>query len=145
MRGQYTILSEILIFSVGLAIASYVSMSFSGVKEFIGSVSTDDKMENAAITILNSIGASIREKSYIVLEIPQAVSGKVYRIRVVDAGGGECALHDDCFLNLSTADASVAKQIFNISQSYSIKGDLYSSARFLTITSGNGEIVLGRV
>ncbi len=145
MKGQYRILSEVLIFAVGLAIASYVSLSFSDVRDFIGMASTRDKLENAANAIANSVIISTRENSFLVLEIPESVSGKGYSIRVLDAGGGECTKPEDCFLNMSTTDVSVSKQLFNISQNYNIKGDVYSTARFLTITSRGGEIILGRL
>jgi len=146
MLGQYRVLNEILIFAVGVAITSYVALSFSGVKDIIGLVSTTDKLDNTANNILNAIVRASEANSSLVIEIPETISEKAYMIRVLDGNGGACDKGDDCFLNLSTTDVSIAKQLFNISQNYNIKGDVHSTARFLTISSDKSteQIVLGR-
>ena len=144
MIGQYRILSEMLIFVVGMAITSYVALSFSGIREFIGTVSTEDKLESTAGNIINSILRVSKDNSFLVVEVPEKVSEKEYTIKVVDGNGAACDKGEDCFLNLSTTDVSVARQLFNISQNYNIKGDVHSTARFLSVSKSGEQIALGR-
>lgn len=143
MHGQYRILSEVLLFALGMAIASYVTLSFSSVRDFVGSESTRDKMESVATNIMNSVVKTTQANSVLIIEIPQRISEREYRIKV-SASDGECTIGKDCFLNLSADGISVSKQLFNISQNYNIKGDVRSTARFLSISSKPGEIVIGR-
>ncbi len=147
MLGQYRILGEILIFAAGLTITSYILLSFSDVRDFIGSASTGDKLENIASNIINGVVKASTENSFLVMEVPEKVSEKEYTIKIADGSGGECNKGDDCFLNMSAGDISIARQLFNISQNYNIKGDVQSTARFLTIFSDISEekIILGRV
>lgn len=145
MLGQYRILSEVLIFAVGMAIASYVTLSYSNVRDFIGTVSTEDKLQNIAYKIINALVKASSDNSYLVIEIPEKVSEKDYRIRAIKGDRSSCLKGQDCFLNLSTNDISISRQLFNISQNYIIKGDV-TMARFLTIRSDKGmeQIVIGR-
>lgn len=144
MLGQYRILSEVLIFALGVAITSYVALSFSSVRDFIGSTSTQDKMNAAANNIMNSIARVTTDDSTLVIEIPEKISGKEYTIRIIQAGGEECKQAKPCFLNLTAADASIRRELFNINRDYNIKGEVHSSARFLSISKSGNEIILGR-
>lgn len=148
MLGQYKILSEILIFAIGMAITSYVVLSFSGVRDFIGTVSAEDKLENVANTVINAAVKSAGSNSLLVVEIPETISGSAYTIKMLDRDGDICDKGEDCFVNLTTSvftGISVKRQLFNISQNYNIKGDVHSTARFLTVYSKADEITLGRI
>jgi len=148
MLGQYKILSEILIFAIGIAITSYVVLSFSGVRDFIGVVSAQDKLENVANMVINTVVKSAEDNSFLVMEIPETISGSAYFMKMVDRDGDVCDKGEECFVNLTTSvftGISVKKQLFNISQNYNIKGDVHSTARFLTIYSKEDEITLGRI
>jgi hypothetical protein len=144
MLGQYRILSEILLFAAGMAITSYVVISFSNVRDFIVSVSIEDKLENTANNIANAVLKASLEKSFLTVEIPEKASEEAYTVMVVDETRGSCDKGDDCFLNLNAGDISVSKRLFNISQDYDIKGDVHSTARFITIYSSDDSIILGR-
>ena len=145
MKGQYTIFSEVMLFAAGVAIASFVIISFSSVKETISKNSVNDQLASVSNLIVTSLVKVSQEKSVLRIKIPDAISGKGYRIKFVkDSQGNPCEKGKDCFLNLSINGDSYTKQAFNISQNYKIVGNIPSTAAYIEIVSVNDQIRIER-
>lgn len=140
MKGQYKIVSEIMLFAAGVAIASFVIISFSGVKDVITRNAMNDQLASVSDLIATAIIKASQSNSVVRIEVPATISGEAYRISVIDKNRntGVCTKGNDCFLNLSLGSGSEAKQVFNISQNYNIKGDVASTAAFIEIISMKG-------
>ncbi len=139
-KGQYRIVSEIMLFAAGVAIASFVIVSFSGAKDVIGKNAVSDQLVSVSDLIATSIIKASQGNSVVRIRVPATISGEAYRISVIDKeqNTGTCAKGNDCFLNLSLSSSSYARQVFNISQNYIIKGDVASTAAFIEIVAVKG-------
>ena len=109
MKGQYRIISEIILFGVGILITSYVIINFNNLQSAVKEITLDDQMNSVAdvvsaavIKVASADNASIR------LVIPDKISDSIYRIAIRDADGGK--------LVISKLDgtASVERKLFNI-------------------------------
>lgn len=113
-KGQYRIMSEILLFSIGIMITGYVIINFNNLQEATKKITLRDQMENVADVVSTAIvKASTTANTSVRLTIPDKISGSIYRISIKQAnaagvGGG--------ILNISTLDgsASVERQLFNM-------------------------------
>ncbi len=147
MKGQHIIINEILIFAIGLAITSFVVMNFNILQETLKEKALRSQLSSVANSIASAIalaGATNSTNTTLSLAIPEKVSEESYLISVQDAGGRECERSEDCRLNLKTSVTSFSMQIFNISQSYNIKGSIHSSAKYIQVKSDGKNIELLR-
>ncbi len=145
MLGQYHIASEILLFAAGLAIASFVAVTFDDLRDSIAETTTRDQMLTVSNLISASLIKGIAENTTIRILVPETISNEVYTISFERIVGGECII-GDCVLRLRTVDskATVTQQIFNISQSHIINGNVYSGARYIEISSAGNRITISR-
>ncbi|MBI2076700.1 MAG: hypothetical protein HYT72_05635 [Candidatus Aenigmarchaeota archaeon] len=144
MKGQYRLVSEVLLFAAGVAMASFVIVSFTSVKDAISKGSVSDQLVSVSNLITTSLVKVSQNNAVLRIKIPGAISGKGYRIRAVDGNGNPCEKGKDCFLNLSIDGESYARQVFNISQNYKITGDIPSTVTYIEIVSANDEIRIQR-
>ena len=140
-KGQYRIVSEILLFAAGLAIASFVAITFNDLRDSISEITKRDQMISISNLISASLIKSIAENTTTRLRIPDLISDEVYIISFESSAGGACTI-GNCLLRLRTvvSGITVTQQLFNISQSHIINGNVYSSARYIEIVS-NGTVI----
>ena len=145
MLGQYRIVSEILLFAVGLAIASFVAVTFDDLQVSLANTAARDQMASVSNLISTSVIKSMTENATIRLQIPERVSNEVYTISFERAAGGACSI-GNCVLRLRTLESGIAttQELFNISQSHIITGSVYSSARYVEIRSNRSTITIER-
>ncbi len=145
MLGQYRIASEILLFAAGLAIASFVAVTFDDLRDSIAETTTRDQMLTVSNLISASLIKSMAENTTIRLQVPETISNEVYTISFERIAGSSCVI-GDCVLRIRTVDsrATVTQQLFNISQSHIINGNVYSGARYIEISSAGNRITMSR-
>src|SRR3989344_6010510 len=146
MKGQYRIISEIILFGVGILITSYVIINFNNLQSAVKEITLDDQMNSVAdvvsaavIKVASADNASIR------LVIPDKISDSIYRIAIRDADGGK--------LVISKLDgtASVERKLFNINYDNTISSnnvinnsEVVSSAQFIEIVKNEKITILRR-
>ena len=135
MKGQYKIVSEILLFSIGIMITGYVIINFSNLQGSVRDVSLRDQLGNVADTVASAVvKAANTENSIVSLAIPDQISGTSYKISLKDAGGGKIMVRT---LNGSIV---IERQIFNINYDNTNinnnvinNSEVLSSAQFIQI------------
>ena len=138
MKGQIRIVSEVLLFMVGIAIASFVIYIFGNISSSVQTLSSEDQMKaignevaDAIIKTSKNINTTIRVK------IPIRLSGNSYNIWVLD------------HVVVSDGKTSVYAELFNITKSYDIivlSGKISSAAQFVEVQStDNKKIFVYRV
>lgn len=144
-KGQYRIISEILLFGVGILITSYVIINFDNLQSATKQLTLNDQMNNVADLVSTAIvKASIQDNATIRLTIPDKISDSIYRISIKDAEGGK--------LIVSKLDgtASVERQLFNINYNNTISSNIInnsevvSSAQFIEIVKNEKITILRR-
>ena len=145
MLGQYRIVSEIFIFGIGLVIASFVAVTFDDMRVSISESSARDQMVSVANVISSSLIKAMAGGTTIRLQVPETISGEVYIISFQSSNGDACII-SNCMLRLTTVERriTVTQQLFNISQSHIINGNVYSSARYIEISSSGNVITVER-
>jgi len=144
-KGQYRIISEILLFGVGILITSYVIVNFDNLQSATKQLTLNDQMNNVADLVSTAIvKASIQDNATIRLTIPDKISDSIYRISIKDAGGGKI------IISKLDGTASVERQLFNINYNNTINNgnvinnsEVASSAQFIEIVN-NGKITILR-
>jgi len=137
MKGQYRVVTEVLLFAIGVAITSYVVLSFSNVHDVTTDLSLRDNMNGVANLVANAmVKSSINENSTIRISIPDQISRYVY---IITVSGDEIIVS-----SIDKPDIFVTKQLFNMSQNYIISGETVSSAKFIEIRLVDNEIRLRR-
>ena len=108
-KGQYRIVSEIILFLMGILITSFVVINFGNVENSVRKISLRDQMESVSDTVATAIAkvANIGNAT-IRLSIPDKLSNSVYIIALRDADGGKLVIYT------LGGNASIERQIFNI-------------------------------
>ena len=135
MKGQYRVVSEILIFAIGVAITSFIVMSFQNISGSISSISIEDQLTSVSNLVRSGIIKGAGTDSIIRLRIPRDVSGMIYKISLED---------NNITISTIKEPVSVSKQIFNIGHPYIISGKVFSSAEYINIVSSGSEIRIER-
>jgi len=144
-KGQYRIVSEMFLFAVGLSIAIFVTITFNDLRDSISETATRDQLISISNLISASLIKSMTENTTIRLQIPDTISDEVYIISFETTAGDTCTI-GDCILRITTIDSKVTitQQLFNISQSHIINGNIYSSAKYIEIISHGNRITVDR-
>ena len=109
MKGQYRIISEIILFGVGILITSYVIVNFDSLQSATQEITLDDQMNNIADLVATAIvKVSTHDNATIRLTVPDKISDSIYRISIKDADGGKIVI------TKLGGTASVERHIFNI-------------------------------
>ena len=135
-KGQYRILNEVFVFALGIAILSFVIISFGSVQDNLNLVLLENNME--AISDVFSIGiikASMINSS-IRTDIPPEFLGHQY---IISIDGNIIKL-----TSMKNPSYIVSKELFNMNETHNIKGDIISSGEFFLISSVNNNIVIKR-
>ncbi len=137
-KGQYRIVSEILLFAIGLAVASFVIVVFGNLQDTVSLISAQDQMMSVSNAITASVIKSMDYNTTIRLRIPDTISGEPYVISFESVPGSPCT-PGNCVLRLRTVTSGITttQQLFNISQSHIITGNVYSTARYIEIISNS--------
>ncbi|HLD85686.1 MAG TPA: hypothetical protein VI968_03965 [archaeon] len=127
MKGQIRIISEVLLFMVGIAIASFVIYVFGNISSSVQVISTGDQMKAVGNEVADAIiKASKNANTTIRVEVPMRLSGSPYSIWVLD------------HVVVSDGKTTVYAELFNITKSYDIivlSGKISSAAQFVEIQS----------
>lgn len=126
MKGQYRIVMEVMLFAIGVGIASFVFVTFQDVQQSVADMSVEDQL-NAVLNKVSSgiLKVSLNENSVLLLEVPETISGEPYRI---EAEGG--------IITATTlkSGATVSKEIFNTEEGKIMQGSVTSATGKLKIT-----------
>lgn len=138
MKGQYKIVVEIMLFAIGLSITSYVILSFGNVQRSVENVTTIDNMDLVGDVIIDGIiKASQIGNSTVKLTIPEHISSSNYKVTIEN--------DEMTISSLQNPSIFVKRQIFNISQIYSISNrSIVSAAKFIEIKSDGTNIWIKR-
>jgi hypothetical protein len=138
MKGQHTILREVFLFAIGVAITSFIVLSFNNVKYSASELALEDQMLKVADTVAGSIVniAETKQNATIRIILPEKLSDEIYRIKLSD---------DSVSVFLFTDPSiNITKKIFNITKTYVIAGEVVSTGRFFEIVSENKNIRIRR-
>ncbi len=108
-KGQYRVVSEILLFLIGILITGFVIVNFGNVEDSVRKISLRDQMESISDTVATAIAKIANmDNATIRLSIPDEISDSIYVVSIKDVDGGK--------LSIRTLDgtASIERQIFNI-------------------------------
>ena len=127
MKGQYTLVNEILVFILGIFIAVLAVTSLGSIEDSINSVSTMDTLTAISDYVSAGIANAYEngENSTIILRMPVDISAKACRVRIVD-GNLVVSLPEDERIN-------VTHEIFNISAVKNINGEFMSNSPYVTV------------
>ncbi len=132
MKGQYRIISEIILFSIGILITFYVIVNFNSVEDTITDITLYDQFEGVSDLVSEAIlKASQTDNTSIRIGIPDTLSNQIYKISIKDADGGK--------IIVNTLDNSVRieRQLFNINQDNVINNsEVVSTAQYIEVIKG---------
>ncbi len=143
LKGQYRIVTEIIIFGIGVGILSFIIVNFNSIEDSVSRTAINSQLKSASnIVMLGIVKTSLNVNSSIRVDIPSSFSGNNY---VVSLEG--CKTGGNCLMMLSrySGTINVSQGIFNINQSYNITGWAISSANYIDIISNNSDITFRRL
>ncbi len=135
LRGQIRIISEILLFMVGIVITSFVIFTFTNIAAVSEERALKDQLSGVGDTIASAIIKSTSNKNTsIKVQIPAKLSGRQYTI-----------IFDNAVI-ITDGNVEIIKELFNITESYNIiASSIQSSAQYLTIRSDDkNNIIISR-
>lgn len=137
-KGQHTIVREVFLFAIGVAITSFIVLSFNNVKNTSTNLALEDQMTKVANTVAGSVIklSQIKDNSTIKLSLPEKLSEEIYIIKMNENG-----IRVYIFENPSI---NITKKMFNITKSYVISGEVVSTGKFFEIVSENSNIWIRR-
>ena len=138
MKGQHSILREVFLFAIGVAITSFIVLSFNNVKQTTTELALKDQLLKVADTVLGSVVqlAELRENATIRLILPPRLSDEIYRIKLSEDSVS-------VFL-LNNPSVNATKKIFNITNTYVISGEVISTGKYFEIIAENKNIRIRR-
>lgn len=107
---------EVLFFAIGILLASYMIISFSGVSETVKGASARSQFESVSNSVKSAMAkASELPNGAIRIRVPATISESSYYIRLESETGGNCLSSSNCYLNLtSSSGEGIREKIFNI-------------------------------
>lgn len=143
-KGQYRIVSEIILFGIGIVITSYVIINFNGLQNSTRQITLNDQMNNVAdIVSVAIVKVATQDNASIRLTIPDKLSESAYRVSIKDADGGKL------IITKLDGTASIEKKLFNINYGNTISNvinnsDVVSSAQFIEVVKNEKITILRR-
>ncbi len=139
MKGQYRIVMEVMLFGIGVAITSFVLISFNDLQKNTESVSIRDQMNTVLNTVINGVvKASLTPNTSVRIQVPATISGRTYKFFVQN--GKNLTVVD-----LKDTTINVSREIFNIDEpNKRVEGESVSSARIVEITNNGTKIIVQR-
>ncbi len=140
MKGQYRILSEMILFGLGVLITVYVIVNFANVEDTVREITLYDQLEGVSDLVAEAVlKASQSENTSIRLRIPIMLSDEIYKISIKDADGGKV------IINTLSNDVRIERQLFNINYDNVINNsEVVSTAQYVEILK-NEQITIQRV
>jgi hypothetical protein len=139
MKGQYRVIFEIMLFAIGVSIASFVMVNFQNLKDKTDELSIKDQMNTVLNSVINGvIQASTEKNSMVRVEIPPTISGRSYKIFTDNK---------EYITIIDIADSSIrtTRKVFNLDKPNDrIKGEVNSAGGQVLITYDGNEIKLTR-
>lgn len=128
MKGQNKIVNEILLFALGISITAAIIINFQIVHNSANDTTIYSNFNNVANTVINGITQVLNgDEGKVVVRIPDKISSEVYRIKISS---------DSLIISsIDNPSINITKDLFNISSSHIIYGDVISSARYVEIVS----------
>ncbi len=144
-KGQYRIISEILLFGVGIIIMSYVIVNFDTLENSVQEITINDQLNSVADLVSTAVvKVANQENATIRIKVPSKISDSFYRISLKDADGGKLVIRE------IDGPAFVERQLFNINYNNTINNgniinnsEVISSAQFIEIVK-NEKITIVR-
>jgi hypothetical protein len=138
-KGQYRVINEIIIFTIGIAITSYTAFSFYNIQQSVFNTTKTSQLGQITDLVALSIvkAAETNSNSIVGLHIPKTISGSVYAIK---ANGNALTVY-----YIKNPGINVTRQIFNINKTHSIIGEIVSSSEYIEIQNIENEIKIKRV
>ena len=146
MKGQFLI-SEVIIFALGLAITAYIVFNFNAMQARLRQQAVSSQLAYVANSIASATAIAAADgatKESIAVHVPPRVFDETYTIRFQRPDGGTCSKGDECSVIVSTSSIRAEKKIFNIGSSYNLKGGIHSAAAIVLVKSGGDTIELMR-
>src|SRR3989344_5466712 len=142
-KGQYRIVSEILTFGLGILITIYVVVNFNNIQDFITKTSKEQQYKSTANVVRTYTILSSYSNSSVKFSLPYQIAGKPYNVILND---GSCSIGESCSILVFDPETGerISKEIFNMTQSYSINGDVISTARDFEIITAGTRITIQR-
>ena len=150
MIGQYRIISELVLFGIGIMITSYVIINFTNVQNTIQDVTLKDQFDGIADVVSTSVlKAAECGNCTIRFRIPDKVSDKIYKISIKSEY--EASVGGILIINTVDGKTFLQRQLFNInydnidgSRNIINNSEVTSNAEFVEIVN-NGVITIRRV
>jgi len=148
MKGQYRVVSEVLLFAIGIGIASFVIVQFNIIQEGAEINSFRDQMTGVLNSVMNSVHkaysvndpVSGKGNANVDFEIPETLSGKPYLISLIKNDESKLIVVSE----LDNPDVNVHREIFNIEDVNNVEGSVTSSSRFIRINYESNTIEIQR-
>lgn len=145
MKGQYRIISELILFGLGIVITTYVIVNFNGIQDNLKTMTAYDQLNAVADSVSTTIvKVSSMENASIFVQIPLKISESPYRIQLTSYSGGTLILRTD------DAKTVIKRQLFNInydnivpSNSIINDSEVSSAAEFIRVVK-NEKITIVR-
>ncbi len=139
MKGQYQVIFEIMLFAIGVSIASFVLVNFQNLKEKTDEISIKDQMNTILNSVINGIvKASVADNSIVKVTTPQTISGRSYKIFIEN---NQYITIED----LTDSSIQSTRKILNLNKPGDrIKGEVTSASAQALITYDGNEIILTR-
>jgi len=138
MKGQYRVVMEIMLFGIGVAIASFVLVVFTNMQNVASDLSTRDQFEMILNSVSNSmISASQSANSTISQQIPPSVSGHTYKLFIQNKSNITA-------LDMQDPSVNVTRNVFKLNESIILEGEVISSAGTIQISFNGTHLRIGR-
>lgn len=138
MKGQYRLLTEIFLFLLGIIIAAFTLTTFTNIQTVSEEFALVDQLTGVSNIVINGIIKAAEDESIVRIEVPEKISGKVYSIHLDD-------ITDTVYVRtLEQPNIEISRQLFNISKSHDIIGEIVSTARFIEIINDGKNIQMKR-
>ncbi|MBI4896501.1 MAG: hypothetical protein HY832_03040 [Candidatus Aenigmarchaeota archaeon] len=136
MKGQYKVISQILIFAIGIAVAGFVLISFDRVGNVVHDASINDGLVGVSDIIVNAISRAVQQDgTNITIQIPKKIGDTPYTIAMN-------ATHL-ILKPMGVSSITVSREVFNIDAQYTVIS-IPSSAEFIDISFSNNNVGMKR-
>jgi len=133
-KGQYLIISEILLFALGILITANVVVSFQTIHASLSKGALKDQFGSVADVVITAVVKAATTNSSIAVTFPAKISEKIYVISLKDES---IIVYD-----LDAPDINVTKKLFNITQSNCITEGIFCASGDVVSTVGRAEIYI---
>ena len=134
------IVSEMLLFALGIAITTFVIFQFNIVEDNIGRQSFDAQLSAISNSVMNVVkNVQYADNAYVRLEVPPKLSGNDYTISFINEPKKLLIISRS-----GTPSENFVREIFNIEESYMVSGSVVSGSRFIAVSKQGDQIALQR-